>query len=165
MFSWETSYVISVIFLPSCGSQEHCCNNKFISTIHGADGVGVKLYNPTPQCTHTETQTPPETLQKPLSELRGRSKTAKVKTAGGCFGRKLYYVIILPGSFYLIVMKLLLYQGWWRVAEESLSCIPEFLWTACCLLVNYISANDDLRICIIFFLKLLTSSPSSSLLA
>lgn len=58
-------------------SQEHCCNNKFISTIHRADGVGVKLYNPTPQCTHTETQTPSETLQKPLSELRRKVKNNK----------------------------------------------------------------------------------------
>lgn len=46
--------------------------------------------------------------QKSLSELWGRSKTSKVKAASGCVGRKLYYVIMLPGRFYLQVMKLVL---------------------------------------------------------
>lgn len=105
MLSWETIYVISVIFFPQPGWAKH---NNILATIDAFPQFTELMervskcvsYFSHQQCTSTrtrthaqaQTQTPANTFcflfsQTPLSELRGRSNASKVTAARGCVGR------------------------------------------------------------------------------
>ncbi len=126
--SHEKQAMLSLLSSSPAGpdeTRERCRNDRCVSTIHRADGVGVKFCNllfKSRSSGHARTRKHKHLAirflellnQKWLSESWGRSKTSKVRAASGCVGRKLYYVIMLLGRFYLPVMKLVLCHQTYR---------------------------------------------------